>query len=81
MIQCGLGEGSGENKEGVGAASRGHGAPMANWKLEVNGKAEAEVVWNPGNLTVAPRVSLGGYEESDGPRSLDHRSSWDSGLT
>lgn len=80
-IQCGLGERPGEEGEEEGAAARpGHGVPMANWKLEVSGKAEAELVQSPGYLTLDPSVSLGGYEESDGPRSLDHRSSWAPGL-
>lgn len=68
------------NEEEIAAESPGHGVPMENWKLEVNGKAEVELVWSPGNPFLEPRVSLRGYEESDGPRSLDHRPSWASRL-
>lgn len=61
LIQCGLGEGPiEENKEEDAAARSDHVVPMANWKLAVNGKAEAELVWSAGNLTLEPRVSLGG---------------------
>lgn len=55
VSQCGLGEGPGEeNREEVAADSPGHGMPMANWKLEVNEKAEAELVRSPGILALNP---------------------------